>query len=429
MSQVDPWAAIERRLAPGELSGDAPGESSAEPPRTAPPRTEPPGTELPGTARLPIDGWTVGVKANLDVAGVPTSAGTLVVVDPAERDAEAVARLREAGAVIAATTTMAEAALGSVTANPWTGVCLNPHDPAFQAGGSSGGSAAAVAAGLVRVALGTDTMGSVRIPAACCGVVGWKPTRGAVPTRGLVPLAAVLDTVGVLARDAADALVIARIVLGATSPVAADGDVRAVHLARLRLPVEVDAAADAAVASVLESLVGGARRDDGDQGDGALAAEPAGEQTLALDPALVRRRGLLLCEAEGYAFWRDAVERDDPGLSAPLKALLRFGRDASSERLADARATAEQVEAMTASLFDHADVLVLPTLAGPPPTVGQDPPGLADLTAWVNLAGLPAVSVPTGSRPEGEPVPRSVQLVGRPGSDLELLALAATLTS
>jgi aspartyl-tRNA(Asn)/glutamyl-tRNA(Gln) amidotransferase subunit A len=426
MSPADPWCALERVLVPevigvpgefGSVAGDVQEPGGADGTEGVVEReaswSRPPSTE----------GWTLGVKANLEVAGIPTSAGTQVGGEPAQRDAEAVARLRAAGMVIAATTTLAEAAIGSVTANPWTGVCVNPHDSSFHAGGSSGGSAAAVAGGLVRVALGTDTMGSVRIPAACCGLVGWKPTRGAVPTQGLVPLAEALDTVGVLASNAVDALVVAHHLLDLPWDAVHAAIDRPQRVARLHLPVAIDTAAAQAADAVLRHLSGAL----GSSRSGAANPQVA-DVRLDLDASLVRRRGLLLCEAEAYAFWRDAVERDDAGLSEPLKALLRYGRDASDERIAQARRVVDDVAEAAMALFGEADVLVLPTLPGAPPHVGEDPAGLADLTAWVNLAGLPAVSVPTWVAPDGEPVPRSVQLIGRPGSDLDLLALAATLT-
>ena len=145
---------------------------------------------------------TVGVKANIAVKGLPFHAGLAGLQDRiAERDAEVVSRLRAAGAVILGTLNMEEAALGSKTDNPHFGPVQNPHRIGFSPGGSSGGSGAAVAAGLCDVALGTDTMGSVRIPAAHCGVYGFKPATGRVSQDGLEPADSALDAIGPLARD------------------------------------------------------------------------------------------------------------------------------------------------------------------------------------------------------------------------------------
>jgi aspartyl-tRNA(Asn)/glutamyl-tRNA(Gln) amidotransferase subunit A len=358
----------------------------------------------------PLAGLPLGVKANLDIAGCVTTAGSGVRGGTATTDAAAVAALRAAGAIPALITTMAEAAIGSVTNNPWTGVCVSPADPSRNAGGSSGGSAAAVAAGLVPFALGSDTMGSVRIPAACCGVVGWKPSRGLLPTDGLVPLSSLLDTVGVLAASAADVRTIASVL----NPSLASAPASASRIAKLDLPVATDAAAQEAVTATLEHLT-----------RAGFVAAP--QESLEIDAALVRRRGLLLCEVEAAVAWADALASSDPGLSERTAALLRYGQQADDEAIERARAAMRDVESAALALFEDVDLLVLPTLPGVPPLLDEDPPGLADLTAWVNAAGLPAVSVPTDVVAEGELIPRSIQLVGRPGDDARVLAAAVAL--
>jgi aspartyl-tRNA(Asn)/glutamyl-tRNA(Gln) amidotransferase subunit A len=148
--------------------------------------------------------WTVGVKDVIDVAGMPTTAASKVLHRVPERDATCVARLREAGATIVGKLNTHEFAFGALSNSPHFGPVLNPWDPERIVGGSSGGSAVAVAAGLAPVALGTDTAGSVRIPAALCGVSGHRPTWGLVPVDGVVPVAWSLDAVGPLARTAAE---------------------------------------------------------------------------------------------------------------------------------------------------------------------------------------------------------------------------------
>ena len=148
--------------------------------------------------------WRVGVKDVIDVAGMPTTAASKVLYRVPERDAACVARLREAGATIVGKLNTHEFAFGALTNSPHFGAALNPWDPERITGGSSGGSGAAVAAGLVDLALGTDTAGSIRIPAALCGVTGHRPTSGLVPVDGVVPVAWSLDAVGPLARTAAE---------------------------------------------------------------------------------------------------------------------------------------------------------------------------------------------------------------------------------
>ena len=147
-------------------------------------------------------GPVIAVKDVIDVAGMPTTAASRVLHRFPDEDAECVARLRAAGATIAGKLNTHEFAFGATTTSPHFGPALNPWNPEHICGGSSGGSAAAVAAGLVDASLGTDTAGSVRIPAAFCGVTGMRPSWGLVPTRGVVPTAWSLDTVGPLAWSA-----------------------------------------------------------------------------------------------------------------------------------------------------------------------------------------------------------------------------------
>ncbi|MGH3875232.1 MAG: amidase [Pseudonocardiaceae bacterium] len=159
--------------------------------------------EARATAGGVLSGWGVGVKDLIDVAGVPTRCGSAVLADaaPAQRDAAVVARLRAAGAVVVAKTHTHEFAYGPTGDVAVNGPCRNPHDLRRITGGSSSGSAAAVAAGLVRLAVGTDTGCSTRTPAALCGVVGLKPARGALPTTGVFPLSETLDHIGLLGAD------------------------------------------------------------------------------------------------------------------------------------------------------------------------------------------------------------------------------------
>jgi aspartyl-tRNA(Asn)/glutamyl-tRNA(Gln) amidotransferase subunit A len=212
------------------------------------------------TARSPIAGWCVSVKDLFDVAGDVTRAGSRVLADapPAHADATAVARLRAAGAVIVGRTNMVEFAFGVVGANPHYGTPANPFDRAARRvpGGSSSGAAVAVADGMCDVALGTDTRGSIRIPAALCGIVGFKPTARRVPRDGAFPLSYTLDSVGPLAKTVADCAACDAVLAGEREAV-----FRIVPASALRLMVpqssvldDLDAAVAKAFANALSAL-------------------------------------------------------------------------------------------------------------------------------------------------------------------------------
>jgi aspartyl-tRNA(Asn)/glutamyl-tRNA(Gln) amidotransferase subunit A len=369
-----------------------------------------------GALRSPIDGVPFGVKANLDIAGVVTTNGTGLRGEPATRDAAVVAALRARGMVPVLTTTMAEAAVGAVTDNPHTGLCPNPRAPERHAGGSSGGSGAVVAAGLVPFALGSDTMGSVRIPAAYTGISGYKPSRGHLDVRGLAPLGGPLDTVGLLAPRPGD-------LLAAHDCIRGPSEDQQKERPPDRLVVGLPALcgdADPATQAVLE--VGAAR----------LAA--AGYEVVRgtgpeVDAGAVRRLGLLYCELVLLRDYAIPYTSGDPGLSSPLRRLLDY-----AARLPEAESDLSRLEAdllrrgrELREQVSRYDVLLLPTTPGEVPFLGTDPHAAADFTAWVNAAGLPAVVLPadwpeplTADRP-------GLQLVGRAGEDRALLILAGGL--
>lgn len=350
----------------------------------------------------PLDGVPVAVKANIAVRGLAWSAGVGYWRNRiAAADAPAVARLRAAGAVILGTLNMHEGALGATTDNPHFGRCCNPAVPGCTPGGSSGGSGAAVAAGFVPVALGTDTMGSVRIPAAYCGVMGLKPTTGLVSNAGVVPLAWSLDHIGPVARSVDDLALVTRVLAGfdPADPVAEPAPAgwtampggRGLAGMRLGLPREIDAvetepAVREAFARALDRL-----RDLG-----------ATIQPVAIpgwSPGRARRDGLLISEAEAAELHPELMGPDGTttpqGVSESFAAALRYGRDASAARLAGAyRRTAEIGVAARAALAGL-DAFILPT--APQTAFAHDAPvpaGQADFTALANFAKLPAVSVP-----------------------------------
>lgn len=359
-----------------------------------------------GVSRGPFDGVPIAVKSNIDVAEVPTTSGTALSLTAARADAAVVAALRAAGLIVARTATMAELAIGSITDNAHTGVCRNPLDPERNAGGSSGGSAALVAAGMVPAALGSDTMGSIRIPASYCGVAAWKPARDTVPTEGLVPLHPFLDTVGLIARTS-DELALLAPILAPTITVGTPP-----NTLRIGAP-DIAAMADRAGRRCGQAALDALR----------TVGYTVSDVALGVEPAVLRRRGLLLCEAHTYRTFATAVDTDDPGISPRVRDLLRYGRDADAARVRAAEADLSDAGDRIRALFDDIDVLVLPVTPTGPPGLHEEPEHAADLTAWVNVAGLPAVVFPVVAGG----ISRGVQIVGPPDGDALTLTLAAAL--
>ena len=359
-----------------------------------------------GEAR-PLEGVPIGIKANIDVAGWPTTAGVAARRDAiATSDAAVVTALRDAGAIIIGQLNMHEAALGATTDNPAYGRTENPHAIGRTPGGSSGGSGAAVAAGLCVAALGTDTLGSIRIPAAYTGVYGLKPTHGVLPDAGLVNLARRLDAIGPLARSVADLAA----VLGVLMPLAA-----VQPMARVATLAAVDAhdmepavrAGYAAAQAALRGL--------------GLAVSTAA--TPGLDLVAARSGGFI--ESAREAARTFAGDRAEGGTSAGFNAMMDHGSAASPDALAaGAAAMAHAAATLHRVLADH-DVLLLPTTPQVAFAHGRAPVTQADFTALANIAGLPALSLPAGM--DGDGLPVAVQIIGRAGSEATLLALAARL--
>ena len=365
-----------------------------------------------------FDGLTVAVKDNIDVAGMPTANG-LGYGDNAPKaaeDAAAVARLRAAGLIVVGKLNMHEIALGATNDNPHWGRCENPLRPGYTPGGSSGGSGAAVAAGLCAFALGTDTMGSVRIPASYCGVAGLKPGRDRVLTSGVTRLCQQLDTIGPLARSARD-LVELWPLLSDVSP----GEVPRSRKADLN-GVRWGLIGDCAQVGVEEGICHGFQY---------LMESLPGALRLplnfsAIDFSAIRRAGLLLCEAEANVTFATELQRQPQLFSEPLLGLLRWGAQRSAPELVQAADTVQAAGDWLRQQLRGVDFLLSPTTPQTAfPFAQPAPVNQANLTSVVNMAGLPAVSIPLGISAEG--LPFGVQIISGAGSEPALLDISVAL--
>jgi amidase len=351
------------------------------------------------------DGLRLAVKDCIDVAGVITTAGSPVIAEaaePAETDATCLEIARAAGVRIVGKANLHELCFGATGINPHYGTPRNPLDPRRVPGGSSSGSAVAVADGEADVALGTDTAGSIRNPAASCGIVGLKTTFGVVPVEGVRPLAPSLDTVGVLARNVAD------LAAGATllDPRLTDGDLLPSRTAgRFRLP-DTDPTIDAAIDSALI-----------DAGIDVVDVElPGWNDAHAAAIAVLFGEALMVNDD----VWRHHRDR----LGADLVERFAFAQAISPGELGDARARREPWRAELAEVLGEVGVLVWPTMAAYPVRIGAGVASPNPACPAVNLAGYPAVALPV---PSGGLLPASMQLVAPDHHEGRLLATAAAI--
>jgi Asp-tRNA(Asn)/Glu-tRNA(Gln) amidotransferase A subunit family amidase len=370
----------------------------------------------PTTGRL--GGLAIAVK---DLVDVPGRAAGWGLAQPAHGVATTAApvlqRLIDHGGCLVGFTEMTALAYEPSGGNAARGRPVNPWSASHICGGSSSGSAVAVAAGMVPVALGSDTAGSLRIPAHCCGVTAWTPTHGIVPTAGTMPLAPSLDTIGFLATLAADLIEVASVFDGLY-----DDDRRITRIA-----VAHDVLADCA-----PDIVGGI--------EAVAAAWPRGAVTLSE----TRLAGLIAaCDAPVLTLLQGEAARSHDaliaagGLDATLAARLRKGLAIDDAHLQQACTTlAELAGATLDDVFGDADALLLPVMKMRTPLVADCEPasprfsgrtlyGLSALTRWVNGLGLPAVAIPCGFDDDG--LPMAAQIVGRPHWDIRLLLLATAL--
>lgn len=390
---------------------------------------------LRGRCRGPLHGIPLAIKDNIWIRGVRTTAGSAILSNfvPAE-DATVIRRLRRAGAVLLGKTNLNEFAYGITGENAHYGPARNPWALDRIPGGSSAGSATAIAAGLCVASIGTDTGGSLRVPAAMCGIVGFKPTFGRVSVHGTMPLAPSFDHVGPLARSVGDAALLLSELAGRDprDPSSAGprenfakGVLRSPRKPRLGLPQEyfweqldpqVRALTEAAVRSLVQE---GALAEPVSLPGASATVQPSNEIALAEARQVHESAGYFPARAADY--------------TADVRQRLVLGREVRAVDYLRARETMQRARAEWEAALAGVDAIVFPTVPVAAPPIGtervlvdgQELPlraTLLRLTRPSNFTGLPAISIPCGFTPDGLPV--GLQLVGRAFGEAALLKIA-----
>jgi len=382
-----------------------------------------------GEQLSPIDGIPIAVKDNYLTRDYPTTAcSDAAPLEPKGMDATVVDNLRRAGATIFGKTNMHEWAYGATNATSNVGPTKNPHNPDHITGGSSGGSGAAVAAGIVSAALGSDTGGSVRIPASACGIYGFKPSYGRASRHGVLPLSWSLDAPGPMTTELEDIVHLLPYFLGADpkdrSTARAEAfksvpDAKPAHLINLHGPgLERSSEVNFVINDTLK------------RSDAKVTQSSLGD----IDQYFAAWEAILHCEASAYH--SKLMARNADGFSPVTRAHLEAGTQLTGVELLEAqKIRARLIQHLTKDLKGW-DALVLPTLPVPAPAHGENWQELGkrrvttqDSMTWFcwigNLAGLPCITIPVGTSEKGLPI--GMMLMGRPGQDEALIAIARTM--
>lgn len=375
-----------------------------------------------GLDRGPLHGIPVSLKDLIDVEGVPTTAASRVREGHIARaDATVTARLRQAGAVLVGKTNLHEFAFGTTNEDSAYGPARHPLDPTRSPGGSSGGSAVSVATGMALASIGTDTGGSIRIPAAACGLVGLKPSSGDVPVAGVVPLSTSYDHVGPICRSVEDAHVVFDVLRDV--PGGLDGQRRASGGLRVGIPREyfltlLDDEVATGFAAVCDRLMSA----------GVVLSDVRVAHSEIIGAVYTH-----VSMPEAAAYHATTLERVPDRYTPNVRVRLEAGRYLLAEDYVRAQqGRLELRSAVNAALAD-CDVLVLPTLAIPAPVIGAATVRLGDrdepvrnvmlrLTQLFNVTGHPAIALPCGTTRSG--LPMSAQLVGHLNQTSALLDVA-----
>jgi aspartyl-tRNA(Asn)/glutamyl-tRNA(Gln) amidotransferase subunit A len=384
---------------------------------------------LEGRPLSAIDGWCIAVKDNIDVAGVRTTNG-LPGGWIAEADAPVVGRLREAGAVILGKTNLHEAALGTTTNNPHWGPAHNPHRQGYTPGGSSGGSGAAVAGGLVPLSLGSDTNGSIRVPSSFCGLFGLKPTYGRLSRAGSFPFVASLDHLGPLARSAADLALAYDAMQGPdpADPVCADRPVEPVRAAMdqgtdgLRIAIAGGYFQRGAFPEALEAL------------SQIAAALGVSEEIEIPEAARARAAAYVITASEGASLHLDRLRRRPADFDPAVRDRLIAGALIPGALVAQAQKFRRWYRDQVLALFEHVDAILAPATPCTAPAIGQQTfvidgvemparPNIGLYTQPISFIGLPVVAVPVPLKP----MPVGVQIIAPPWREDIALRIAHAL--
>ncbi len=381
----------------------------------------------------PLAGVPFAVKNLFDVAGEVTLAGSKIsaVQPPASADAEAVRRLSQAGGVLVGMLNMDEYAYGFTTENTHYGACRNPHDPTRVAGGSSGGSGAAVAAGFVPLTLGSDTNGSLRVPAAVCGVLSLKPTSGRISCRGVLPFCDTLDVVGPLASSVRDLAVSFGVLHGYDA-----GDPLSVDRPRDRGTPDLDGGLDGLRLAVADGYFarGGTAEAIGVVGELADALG-VGERISIPQAAEARAAAMVITATEGAQRHLDSLRRRPGDFDPMTRDRFLAGALAPARAYLQAQAFRRWFRRRMVAVFETVDVILAPATPFPAPLVGQreasvektSVPTQAYLGAYtqpISFAGLPVLTLPAGAV---DGLPLGVQLIARHFAEATLLRVGAEL--
>ncbi|MGA6984931.1 MAG: amidase [Terriglobales bacterium] len=379
----------------------------------------------------PLHGIPIGLKDIIDVAGVPTTAASALFSTPQKdrvptEDAQVVRRLRSGGAIFLGKQNLHEFAYGGSSMISFFGEVHNPWDPTRIAGGSSGGSAASVAAGLGFAAVGTDTAGSIRLPAAYCGIVGLKPTYGRLSTRGVVPLSSSYDHVGPLTTTVYDAALMAQVISDYDSPnPSPDKPVPSLISAFDEMPENLRVGVPRTfffddlhpeIANAIEKAIDIFRQ---------LHAEI---RDIKLEVSTDRK----LASAEAYAYHKEFVERSPELYQPATLARIQSGAHISAPEALQASRDLQASRHAIQEIFHEVDVLLTPTVPIPPPLIAdlrEHPENLRPQellmlrnTRPFNVWGIPTISIPCGFTKDGMPI--GLQLAAAPWRGIVLLQAA-----